>query len=348
MAAQRYLLIVNNIVIRDEQNNPIFEVQEYGRKYYSNGKGDNQLDERVKEATQQILTEESSNPLMDVVVQPKVLTRYNNEFKLKMFITPLYELQMQLAKQSGVVRVAGSSVDVGSIWAQQLPEFFQREFLKYTQLMDYLETTIRKVRHKNSPYTIRHGDKQVMALINVQVTGLFNPMEIALRGYEGTRINELIYNNEAVEITSLDDPFIFKTNVMKGTVPCYFATSSDILKLCGIEEKLVIKSSDLYRLLSGILIRELYAPDFGGGSQFQGVLYFPIEQVLYEVFDDDGQPVEYFEQAVDASRFSMANEYGMRTIDPIKDYITTTFNKNKLPQEQIDRLEDQIRRAYFV
>lgn len=349
MASQRFLLLVNNIVIRDEQNNPIVEVQEGSRRYYSNDKGNNDLEDRVKEVIDNISAAERDNELYELVTQTQVLTRHNREFKLKMYITPLYELQLQLANNPNATRIAGSTVDVQNIWQKQLYDFYATEFLKYSQIMDYLESLVRIIRPKDSPFRIRNGDTRVMSIVHIKVDGLFNPLD-TIKGLDDTKLFKYVYGKQEQETSfSIDDPAIFPVPIMRGSVTCYFATASDVLKLCNISHKEAISSRNLYRLIAAIVLKNMFRASLDNGLT-QAVLSFPINKVLYEMVDPTTGTVDrYFEDPASASAYAAEENYTMRTLDTDANYIVSTFPSFKGRGVTAEtQLLHEIRGAQFV
>lgn len=349
MASQRFLLLVNNMIVRDFDNSPIFEVQDKGKNYYHTVKNTQEsLDHRVDAFIDKVLAEEQLNPLNELVTQTQTLKRYNQEFRIKMYITPLYELQLQLAANPNATRIAGSSVDVASIWQDGLYNFYVLEFLKYTQVITHLEQMVKIRMHKNSPFSIKHGDRKVMSLVHLKVNGLYNPLD-TVPGLKDTKLFKQIYGGERPDSFSLDDPAVFPVDILKGSVSCYFATSSDVLALCNVKHKEELSSRDLYRLISGIILKTLFATSKEGGLH-EGVLDFPISKTLYQMIDPvDNTVARYFEDAVAATAYADEEGYRMQTLDTDANFIVTAFPsfRNK-PITQETQLLHQIRGAEFV
>ncbi|MFF2798130.1 hypothetical protein [Lysinibacillus xylanilyticus] len=349
MASKRFILLINNMIIRDDFNNPIFEVQENGKKFYSNGKGDNELEEHVENVIAKTMRLEEDNELLEVVSGTQLLTRYNQDFKIKMFITPLYELQLQLVRNPKAMRIAGSDLDVQAVWQDQLYNFYVLEFVKYTQIIDYLELMVRIKRPKESAFRVRAGENRIMNVLHVEVNGLFNPLE-AIAGLGDTKLFKKIYGKDDATTFSIDDPAVFQVEIMSGAVTCFFATSTDIMKLCNVNHKEPISSRDAYRLIAGICLKNTFS---SGGKEglHPGVLSFPINQVLYQIIDGaDGSPVRYFNDPASARAFADEVEgYKMQNLDIDAMYISSAFPsfKNKNITTETDLLH-QIRGAEFV
>lgn len=349
MASQRFILLVNNMIVRDYDNSPIFEVQDRGKKYYHtvNNTTDS-LEDRVDAFVEKVLAEEQSNPLIELVTQTETLKRYNQEFRIKMYITPLYELQLQLAQKPNATRIAGSTVDVASIWQEGLYNFYVLEFLKYTQIITHLEQMVKIRMHKNSPFSIKHGDQKVMSLVHLKVNGLYNPLD-TVAGLKETKLFKQVYGDERLDSFSLDDPAVFPVDILRGSVSCYFATSSDVLALCNVKHKEAISSRDLYRLIAGIILKSLFAGSKEGGLH-EGVLDFPISKTLYQMVDPtDGSVARYFEDFSAATAYGEEEGYQVQTLDTDANFIVTAFPsfRNK-PITQETELLHQIRGAEFV
>lgn len=347
MASQRFIVLINNIIVRDLANNPIFEVHEGQDTFYSNAKGDNDLSERVEEVIAQTLAEESENPLNELVQETRTLTRHNQEFRLKMFITPLYELQMQLANNPNATRIAGSNVNIQELWEEQAYTFYTVEFLKYTQIIDYLESAVKIRRPQNSPFTIKHKDHRVMNILYLQVNGLFNPLD-TVSFLKKTKLFNKVYGRNEEHNISIAEPTVFQVEIMRGAVTCFFATSSDILKLCNIRHKEAISTRDAYRLIAGMCLKIMFAGK--QNTMHQGILSFPVSKTLYQMVDPtDGSVARYFENAFSANEYAEEEGYNINTLDTDAMFIASAFpsfkNKN-ITQETV--LLREIRGAEFV
>lgn len=347
--ASQYLLLINNVIVRDEQGNPIFEVHDRGKKIYTNSKKEEDLGERVQEVVNEILQMEEENELYEVVAEKTSMVRYNQTFRLKMFITPLYELQMQLASNKDFSRIAGTDLDVRYIWEGQMYEFYVREFLKYMLIIDHLEAIVRISRHSNSPFTIKNGDNRVMNILHMKVDGLFNPLD-TIQGLGQTKLFRLIYGDGKHEDTfSLDAPAIFPVDIMRGAVTCFFATSSDIMKLCGIEHKEAISSRNIYRLIAGIVLKSTFGGNINA-SLDQAILSFPVSKTVYPVVDGQTKEVKrYFTEAQAAEDYAANNGYERQTLNTDASFIASafaSFRRRAITEET--PLLHQIRGAEFV
>lgn len=349
MASKRFILLVNNMIVRDFDNSPIFEIQDQGKTYYHTVNNTKEsLDHKVQDFLDRVSAEEQSNPLNELVTSTHVQKRYNQEFRIKMYITPLYELQLQLAANPDATRIAGSSVDVGSLWQEGLYNFYVLELLKYTQIIGHLEQMVKIRMHKNSPFTIKHGDNRVMNILHLKVNGLYNPLD-TIPGLKDTKLFKKIYGDSREDSFSLDDPVIFPVDILRGTVNCYFGTSTDILALCNIKHKEAISSRDIYRLIAGIILKTMFAGSKEDGLH-EGVLDFPIRKTLYQMVDPiDKVVVRYFEDVTSATAYAEEEGYSMSIYDTDAHFIKSSFPSYRGREvSQESELLHQIRGAEFV
>lgn len=345
MASQRFILLVNNIIIRDYDNSPVFEYQESGKKFYSNSKGDKDLTDVVDRVIGNIVAEESNHPLIEVVESVRPLSKYNREFKMKMFVTPLYELQVQLANKPGFSRVAGKDLDVGAIWEENRLDFYVMEFLKYTQIMDYLENMVKIHRPKSSPFSIKHGDNRMMNVLYVKVNGLFNPLD-TVTGLSDSKLFKGVFQEEPLEV-SIEQPTVFPVTIMAGSTQCYFATSSDILAMCNIKHREAISSRDIYRLVAGIYLKSAFLTSIDGVHE--GLLNFPINKTWYSTREIGGPVVEYFTDINDAAESAKEQGLEVAVVDTDASFIASAFKSFKgKPITQENTLLHEIRGAEFV
>jgi len=346
-----YLLLVNNRVIRDEKNRPILEIQRKNKVFYSNGKDATNQDERVEEAIRNIAIADSKNPLYEVVEGKSEITRYNHDLKIKMIISPLYELQQQLAADPKINRIAGFNLELQPLWREQRLDFYLFEFAKYAQIMDYLEQMVRASRAStSSPFTIRHKDHRVMNIVHVDVAGLFNPLK-TVEGLGQYKLFRRMFGKvvQEEEIFSLDNPEVFPVQIMRGKVTAYFATSRDILRMCGIKFVDSLSSKHLYTLIAGICLRDMF-PTMRSTSRL--LLELPTNVTLYTVYNvNTGEGKNYF-TATEASRELAAmgsNDYSIATTDANSRFISEAFPKYKKRQIlATDELLREIGDARFV
>lgn len=346
-----YLLVINNKIIRDERNKPIYEVQVKGKLVYTNNYDSIDLEERVKDAFHNIDNEESRDPLYEVVEGKEPIIRYNQELKLKLVITPLYKLKQELAENPDLNRIVGSTIDLQNVWKDMRLDFYLEEFAKYSVLLEYLE---RKVSNSRltvlSPFKIKNNGERMMHLIHISIRDIFNPLN-TIKGLENYKLFRNIYGNgEELQISSLSDPCVFPVEIMRGKVTAYFATCMDIMKMCNINFVDSLSTKDLYRLIAGICLRDMFPRPRTNKSL---VLEFPTGITLYTLYDTAKERVgRSFFSATEAS--TALQELN----DP--DYTITQFNVNSAFVESAfpkykgkrvlatDNILQEVRNAKFI
>ena len=348
MASKSFVLLINNHIARDLDGSIIFEVFERGHRIFKNSKTQEDAEERVEQLIAITLERDSKNPLYEELQSTDIITKYSQEFKLKMINTPLYDLQTQLALNPNVSRLSGSHVNLREIWEEQVADFYAYEFYKYSQIVSILEGIVKRSRPTSSPFTIKSGKHRIMSVVYLKINGLFNPLD-GIAGLESTKLFREAYTGKGFEIESLDDPAVFKLDIIQRAIPCYFATSTDVMALCGVKHKEEISSASLYRLIAGICMKNSFAA-YLNKINVNSILSFPINKIYYEVYnEDEGEAVEYFNDYASANRHAEQNGFIVNEIDTDAIFVSTAFPsfKKKAITANTELLQ-KVRSADFV
>lgn len=345
MATKR-LLLINNAPLTNKKGDLIFEVTDQGNRYYYTRQEDTEYSDLVMETLAAVMESDANNELNQVVADVKDnYTTVNDNFRLKMVSTPVYNLQKQLSlTSSNAMRIPGVNLDLTGIWETQRIKFLTGEFFKYVRLIPYLENAMNKSlnRPSNPSLAARRGDSTVMHLVYAKIDNLYNPYD-AFSFLKDTTLFGKAYSDDApLDAMSLSKPEVFKTVVVKDSTEVLMATSCDILSLCGVDYKHVASTMNLHRLMAGICLKLIGAGD--SPEVTTESLYFPIGRRFYEVFDvvEGDRVVDRFFDFTEANKRADEDDLIVRTVDTDINFSDAVFGENRAG------LIQKIRGADFV
>lgn len=345
MATKR-LLLINNAPLTDRKGNLIFEVTDQGNRQYLTRLEDEDHSDLVMETLQAVMERDANNELSQVVESvTENYTTFNDNFRIKMVSTPVYNLQKQLSMaKPGQMRIPGVTVDLTGIWETQRIKFMTGEFFKYVRLVPYLENAMNKSlnRPSNPSLAARRGDKTVMHLVHAKIDNLYNPYD-AFSFLRDTALFRKAYSDDVAEdAMSLSRADVFKTIVVKDSTEVLMGTSCDILSLCGVSHKDMISTMNLHRLMAGICLKLIGAGD--SAEVTSESLYFPVGRRFYEVIDvvENDRVVDRFFDVVQANRRADEDDLLVRTVDTDVNFCEQVFGSTR------PTLVDAVRSADFV
>jgi hypothetical protein len=344
--ATKRLLLINNAPLTNRKGDLIFEVTDQGNRQYLTRHEDEDYSELVMDTFNAVMERDAANELSQVVENvTENYTSFNDNFRIKMVSTPVYNLQKQLSMTStGAMRIPGVNLDLTGIWENQRIKFLTGEFFKYIRLVPYLENAMNKSlnRPSNPSLAARRGDKTVMHLVYAKIDNLYNPYD-AFRFLQDTALFKKAYSDElSEEAMSLSRADIFKTIVVKDSTEVLMGTSCDVLNLCGITHKAMISTMDLHRLMAGICLKLIGAGD--SPEVTTESLYFPVGRRFYEVFDvvDNDRVIDRYFDVMQANRRADEDDLIVRTVDTDVNFSESVFGSTRA------ELVDAVRGADFV
>ena len=346
-----YLLIVNNKIIRDVTNRPIYEVQVKGKLVYTNNYDSIDLSGRVEQALINIDNEERQNELYEVVEGKEPITRHNSELGLKIIITPLYKLQQELLADPKKDRVPGFDLDLQQIFRDQRLDFYLEEFAKYSVLLGYLEKKVARSRATVlSPFKIQNNGQRMMSLIYVKIPNIFNPLDTVADLGKYKLFKNIYGGTEELQIESLSDPCVFPVQIIRGRVTAYFATCMDIMKMCNINFIDSLSTKDLYRLIAGICLRDMFPRPRTNKSL---ILDFPTGITVYTLYDTAKEEVgkSFFSASEASTALKELNnpDYTITQYNVNSAFVESAFPKYKGKRVlATDNILQEVRNAKFI
>lgn len=306
MATTKYLLIVNNTILRTDDKYPIFEEKlPNGDSVYFSRRSQHKAQEKVEDFMNQLKVVESKDPMYKVIQNDVPVIKHIDSLRIKLVYTQLYIMKTKFAYDDSKTIVAGTGIDLAPEWDKMRYSFYTDEFLKYSQIVDYLEGVVRTKRPKLSPFTIVSSGNRVMNIVHLNVPGLFNPL-MTVKGLEDTKFFKSINTAERDNPIVLKEPAIFPLKIIQGTVMAYFATSSDVMAMCNIDYHEPITSRNLYRLVAGIVIRLMF-PETEATTSISA-LNLPINKTFYRTVDvNTGVPNKYYKTYNEALQATQAD-----------------------------------------
>lgn len=325
MATTKYLLLINNHIVRTSDNSPIFEEKlTNGTVAYFSRRLQSEAGDKVVQFMESLQQQEMKDPIYDAVSGDTQNTvRYNDQLHIKTIYTPLYLLKTKVAMDDTKTIVPGKGIDVADDWREMRYSFFIEEFLKFSQIMDYMEGTIAKRRPKFSAFTIKSSGNRVMNLVHVVAPGLFNPL-LAIKGFEDTKFFKGI-NGTDESLMDFNEPAIFGLPIIRGTTMAYFATSSDVMMMLGMKHKESINSRDLYRLIAGTILKIMFPSPKGKFTTH--VLNLPTSRLFYTTEDISTGDIFMFYNTIHEAReaANRTTTLDAKEYDPNKRFIASAF-----------------------
>lgn len=295
-------------------NAPVIKVIESGKEFYATTKSrkpskesdTKELDENgkpikkktvnqfVKDYIADIRKREAKIPEAEVFAGRAPHEYFNNDFRFLIIRTPFYQFTQELAASDGAARVPASSVSFEDYWLDNQVKFFADEFFKYSLLFEHIELAVNRSIGGDRALRIRRGPNKMMNLIHVDVAGLFNPLKLVPNLGNKKLFAKFFGDAPADEITSLDEPFVFRSSIKADTVPIYLTTQSDFLKLIGIDGNISLNASDVYRIIAGICMKTMF-PTVTKHHMSQSFTKLPTGVSIYNVMDtSNGASIKAF------------------------------------------------------
>lgn len=303
-----YLLLINNQVIQDEAGNNVLQVRSSQGIFYTTAKTKADATDLVMRRESQIIGAEMSDPFYPAVAGMEVQEKVIDDLKIVLRYTPLYILKQELVMNDDYTSIKGLDFDVRREFNKHAVDFYIEECGKFGVIMEWLENVAFKNRVKvNSPLAIKKDGKQVMNLLWVQSSNLFNPITL-FKDTKNSRLFRNCFNDfsEVEQNFNLDMPDSFRTKILGGNVEAVFVTSTDALKMCNIDFPVELTSRNLYYLIAGVCIRNVF-PELTSKNPY--VLSIPCGAKTYGVANiDEAKYVaecDTFEEA-----FDLAEELG--------------------------------------
>lgn len=354
MASKRYYLLINGSFVRTDSNQPIIEIIEDGRIFYGTVESGKNLGEEVETILNRIINQEKENPLYNEIKETSLGKSYDDRFMLKNVTTPLYRLQLDLIRRPDMRQKLDSEINIGEVWDQQRYSFFATEFIKYATLMNYVENKVRSARKSTfksggSIFSVQSGEHRVMNVLHAPVAGVFNPYT-AFKDLKDFQIFKHIFDEDYVQdFEDIKKPYVFKTSVMRGQVPVLFATSTDLLAMCGVKHKEAISAGNIHRLLGGMILRLSF-----GTIEDQLVteesLQLPTNLTLYNVIDPFlNRLVDSYPNSLLANEAIKGTDYVVSAYNTTVNYASEAFPSLEGARVGADnKLVQQLRSAEFV